>query len=257
MALPSSRAALAGFMAGSVLFVRAQSGRAQTDRHSQKDEPVGAAPLPPYVEPPPRANPNRHLALTAVGGIWEHQFSGDRFRTKPGPVWGVSARIEPQPFLAVRARVLFGRQPVVADAGAFGPTTVDVVQPMLEVMQLSMLVEPQWHLGDGATLYGAASFGWARGVAPEPETPGAGRLRSSDREFVMLTYEIGAGACYEPVPDWLTVGLYFGASIAGSRSGRALETTQAFTADGHRTWLSPIPRVTGLGLALFEIGIIL
>lgn len=257
MALPSNRAALAGFLAATVLLVSGHPGLAQPGRSSSTDVPASAAPLPPYVEPPPRADPKRHLALTAIGGVWEHQFAGDRFATKPGPVWGVSARIEPQPYLGIGARVLDGRQPVVAEPGALGQSTIDVVQPMLEVMQLSMLVEPQWRVGAGATLYGAASFGWVRGVAPEPETPGAGRLRSSDREFVMLTYELGAGARYEPVPDWLTLGLYFGASIAGSRSGRALESSQAFTPDGHRTWLRPIPRVTGLGLALFEIGIIL
>jgi hypothetical protein len=200
--------------------------------------------------------PERHLVLMPVVGLWQHRFNSSRVTAKVGPVWGLHARIEPWSWMSFRAGVLRGNQPVRIKDGALAAAGTDVYQPPLEILRLEARAEPMVAVGAGVSLYGGVGIGWGRSVVPEPTTKHPD-LVSLGRAQVYLDYLLSLGVTYEPIVDWLVVGLDLSAGLLGSQSGSSLTSVQAFSPEGHRTNIGGLPKFSQTYSALLGVGIVL
>jgi opacity protein-like surface antigen len=218
---------------------------AMTGADADRAEATGRLPL---------EHPERHVTLMPVVGIWNHPFEQDGWTAKPGPLFGMDVRIEPFAWLAVRASVLRGNQPLEARPGIAG-NSFHVYQPTLKLTQLQLRAEPTLHLTRTLFSYVGLGIGWGRLVAPEAVA--SPRLHSLERSAVYLAYEGALGIAYEPRADRVMLDLSLAGSLLGKQSGTAYDTIQAFTDAGHRTTLGGLSRSSGAYRIMFGVGFIL
>ncbi len=213
---------------------------------------------PEPTEPPAEsARPDRHLVLGPVVGAFSHAFDSNQIEDRIGPVFGAFGRVDPLSWLGVRALFLYGTQPVVFRSGALRQPSLQLYQPPLSVIRLGLRAEPTLNLGHRTDLVAGLGLGWERCIANELTSHDATHLRSYNRAVVFVDYEALVGLRTEPVRDWLSVGLSLSVALPTMQTGTLLDSTQAFTADGHRIILDGLPSVSHRFMGLFELGLIL
>ncbi len=244
-----------GKSGSSVTHETVPSGTVETREPPAPPRPDAQEPRP-YVAPPEAHSKDRRLTLSMVAGPWWHGLNGNGVSTKVGPVWGVSGRVDPYRWMALRVTVLRGDQPVVPDYGAMGVPNTQIQQRDFQVIYWSIRMEPTWHVSPVFSLWAGAGLGWARAIVPEP-TIGALNWRSADRASVYVEGQWAVGAQYELVRNWLEIGLDLSAGALGYQHGSAHDAIQAFTPDGHMTHVGGYPYFRHKVQALFGVGVIL
>lgn len=205
-------------------------------------------------EPIQFSQPERHVILMPVVGIWNFPFEQSGWTAKPGPVWGLNIKVEPFRWLGVRASFLRGNQPVDVSTATLRPG-YSSHQPTLAITRLELRAEPTLELTRTLSTYLGLGLSWGRFIAPEIEsTP---RLYSLERTAVHIGYEGAWGIAYEPRADWVVLDFSLVGSLLRDQTGSAYEGVQAFTSDGHRTTLGGLSHFSGAVRAMFGIGLIL
>lgn len=200
------------------------------------------------------SQPDRHVILMPVVGIWSHPFELDGWTGKSGPVWGLDVKVEPYRWLGVRASFLRGNQPVGIEPDASQETRY-AYQPNLATTQLELRVEPMLSLTRNLSGYAGLGLFWARCVAPEPTTIPA--TRTLDRSAVHVGYEGAFGIAYEPFADRIVLDLSIAGALLTKQTGSAYDEVQAFSASGHRSTLGGLPHFSSAARAMFGIGFVL
>lgn len=205
-------------------------------------------------EPIQFSQPERHVIVMPVVGIWNFPFERSGWTAKPGPVWGLNIKVEPFRWLGVRASFLRGNQQVDVDPATLRPGYASY-QPTLAMTRLELRAEPTLQLTRSLSTYLGVGLSWGRFVAPEIEaTP---RLYSLDRTAVHVGYEGALGIAYEPRADLIVLDFSIVGSLLKDQTGSAYEIAQAFTSDGHRTTLGGLSHFSGAVRAMFGIGLVL
>ena len=131
------------------------------------------------------------------------------------------------------------------------------VRDDLDALVAGLRAEPTLNLGHRTDLVAGLGLGWERCIANELTSHDATHLRSYNRAVVFVDYEALVGLRTEPVRDWLSVGLSLSVALPTMQTGTLWDSTQAFTADGHRIMLDGLPSVSHRFMGLFELGLIL
>lgn len=203
---------------------------------------------------PPAELSERHVVLMPTVGVWNHPFEQSGWTAKPGPIGGLDVKIEPYRWLAVRASMLRGAQPVEISAGQMSSDAA-VYQPTLKITQLQLRVEPTLRLLTNLQGYVGLGIGWGRMIVPEAvATP---HRHNYERSAVHLGYEGAIGIAYEPRADRIVLDISIAGSLLSSQTGTAYDSAQAFTDAGHRTTIGGLSYFSGAYRAMFGIGFVL
>lgn len=205
-------------------------------------------------EPIQFSQPERHVIVMPVVGIWNFPFEQSGWTAKPGPVWGLNIKVEPFRWLGVRASFLRGNQRVDVDPATLRPG-YSSYQPTLAMTRLELRAEPTLQLTRSLSTYLGLGLSWGRFVAPEVDT--TPRLYSLERTAVHVGYEGALGIAYEPRADLIVLDFSIVGSLLKDQTGSAYDVIQAFTSDGHRTTLGGLSHFSGAVRAMFGIGLVL
>ena len=213
----------------------------------------------PYLKLPEPEKPSRQVELGAHVGMEYLPARGSALSYGPGFAWGGHARIEIAPWMGFRISFTQSSQPVSVPDGALGlqsGTRID--QPDLSVLLLRARIEPTWVVSPRLRLWAGIGAGWGRVSAPALTTSGTqADLNAAQRKGVMLEFSGGLGGSFDVIPNWLAASLMVSGGFLTNQTGEVFTSSQAFTADGHRTQLAGLPHFSSSLSALFGVSVLL
>jgi hypothetical protein len=229
-----------------------------------------AAPPEPIPEPRPHTVAGRNIELGPDFGV-ALRPADDRGPVKYSAafVWGVHARVELAPWLAIRPWVRHAAHPVsIATGGLAMPGDLDLArtsftQSALSLWILGMQLEPTLVVTPRLRLWSGFGAYWARVEAEAPkaslDTCVPGRdctIQTAKRSGVLLDLMSSLGVTFDVVPRWLAATATVEYGFETQHSGGVFEPVQAFEG-GQMHHLSGLPGMRASMTALLGLGVIL
>ncbi|MCH2109976.1 MAG: hypothetical protein MK135_11645 [Polyangiaceae bacterium] len=232
----------------------------------KSDEELAFAPLSPDSQRPgPVAvddspfPPNRWLDVGGFMGLVVRPSKKSGIEFGPGIAYGAYLRPEITSWLGAR---LYYRQEsltVSVEPGAFDwegdSYDFEWEQPNLKVVSLGLNLEPTLVLRPRLRAYGILGLGWVRYRAATPEAEGQD-FGKFYRSAVEIDLNLGLGASWDIVPNWLNVSLSASYGFPFSQSGDAYSAQQIII-DGQASMIAPLPETKGAADVLLSLALIL
>ncbi|MDX2055432.1 MAG: hypothetical protein SFV15_23725 [Polyangiaceae bacterium] len=202
----------------------------------------------PYLETPSHSVAPRKVELGPdVGLLWRSTDGAAKYRV--AWAFGGHVRVVLLPWLL--ARVAARQATHEVDLGNEASLMGSPSKPLTaRASELQGAIEPEWRPLPQLALSGGPTVSWQYLTAPAPSS---GALKLVERHGSFLQFGLNMNVAYEPIPDWLAIGLHLNPSIAIGQRGDFFRETQGFDAAGNSVRVPGLPRPEGtvaLGLSL-------
>lgn len=211
----------------------------------------------PFLEAPRAGSRERRLDFGPDFGLALRPAEGDAASYAPGVAWGLHARIEGTPWLALRLSFANCRHGVTVTRGALRLPGSTLEQSSLQATLLTARLEPTWVLTPEVRLFAGVGAGWARVVAERASSTGALRVETSERAGVGLEFSGALGAIIDVVPDWLAATLALSGATVTNQSGSLFSDSAGFDSRGKSLTVGGLPKFSASYSALLGLGVVL